>query len=499
MKTKKVAAFVIGLFISACLFSAGDSFMQASVMNTFTDEIPAWASDSIYRLNAAGVIKGYDDGRFGASDSLTRGQVVTLLYRTLKYKNIINEPDPEACSYYSDVKDTDYYYVPVCLVTLNSESAVFDDDPEVFAPDALVTRAEVARLTDLILGDTFLGSLGGAREEGVVFGDVPKSNKYFDNIALVYTTGLMSGKSEGHFDPKGLLNRAEMSVIMDRTLNLLESLNIKELAKDVGKTADMEKCASLITRQMDACSGHENWSLSIQVLKQNMITGKSEVEINEVRYGPGNKCSSKEAGGKYPADVQSESWSNMESGGGEETQSVCQVSCIGWDACSTEEEMVNKCTGDSMKPSDCLSTCDGTCEASPDQANCSVCVPHDDSEDNSGWHGGSDQTNVVCTGEAIETSDCLSYCDGTCEAAPGQDGCSVCVPCDSEEYDDGSNYVNPSNNCGEEPWYDCSQCNGLPSYPTFAYENCLTSCQNAYYDASAAYNACIDQWYESQY
>lgn len=457
MKTKTLVAVAVclsvtvGLFVSVSLFEVG--LIQTSVTQSdnasasasvFTDEIPAWASDSIYRLNAAGVIKGYDDGRFGASDSLTRGQVVTLLYRTLKYKNIINEPDPEACSYYSDVKSTDYYYVPVCLVTLNSESAVFDDDPEVFAPDALVTRAEVARLTDLILGDTFLGSLGGAREAGVVFEDVPKSNKYFENIALVYTTGLMSGKSEGHFDPKGLLNRAEMSVIMDRTLNLLESLNIKELAKDVGKTADMEKCAGLITRQMDACSGHENWALSIQVLKQNMITGKSEVEINEMGYGPGNKCSSKEAGGKYPADVQSESWSNMDSGGGEETQSVCQVTCIGWSTCSTNEEMVNKCTGDSMKSSDCLSTCDGTCEASPDQANCSVCVPCDDEED------------VI-------------------------------------DDDGSSDYVNPSNNCGEEPFYDCSQCNGLPSYPTFAYENCLTSCQNAFYDASAAYNACLEQ------
>ncbi|EKD67419.1 MAG: hypothetical protein ACD_48C00422G0001 [uncultured bacterium] len=450
MKTKKLAAVVVGLSLSVIvgLFVSVD-FIQASVTQSddtsvpasvFTDEIPTWASDSIYRLNAAGVIKGYDDGRFGPSDNLTRGQVVTLLYRTLKYKNIINDPDPEACSYYGDVKDTDYYYVPVCIVSLNSESAVFDNDPDTFSPDALVTRAEVARLTDLILGGTFLGSMNKDREEGVVFEDVPKGSEYFDNIALAYTTGLMSGKSEGHFDPDGLLNRAEMSVIMDRTLNLLESLKIKELAKDVGKTENMTKCSDLITRQMDACSAHENWSLSIQVLKQDMKTNKSEVEINEVRFGPGNRCSSEEAGDIFPADVQSEFWSNMESGGGEETQELCQVSCIGWDACSESEEMVNQCTGDSMTASDCLSTCDGTCEASPDQANC-----------------------------------------------------SVCVPCEPDEYDGSSDYVNPSNNCGEEPFYDCSQCNGLPSYPTFAYEDCLTACQNAFYNAQAAYNACLDQ------
>jgi hypothetical protein len=515
MKTKKVAAFVVGLFVSVGLFGAGDSFMRVSVTDSseasegrFTDEIPSWASDSINRLSDAGVIQGYSDGRFGSSDNLTRGQVVTLLYRTLKYKNIINEPDPEACSYYSDVKSPDYYYVPVCLVTLNSESAVFDDDPEVFGPDALVTRAEVARLTDLILGNTFLESLNKARETEVVFQDVPKDNKYFENIALVYTTGLMSGTSEGHFSPDGLLNRAEMSVIMDRTLNELESLNIKELAMSMRKEEYMTKCADLITSQTNKCAGYENWAISIQVSKQDMKANKSVVEVNEFRLGPGNKCSSKEAGGKYPADIQSGFLDNMESGGGEDVQVLCSVSCTGWSACSTDEEMANKCTGNSMKNSDCLATCDGTCEASPDQANCSVCVPTeeegedgatDDStvdegedecedEDDSYWYDDTtDQSNIVCTGEAIETSDCLAYCDGTC-AASSQSGCSVCVAygTDASDYGDISS-------CGSAPFYDCSQCNGLPSYPTFAYENCLTACQNAYYDASAAYNACLEQ------
>jgi len=446
MKTKilvAVAAVLSAtLFISLSLIGAENFLIKASVTQSnnvsaskFTDEIPSWASDSITRLSDAGVIQGYSDGRFGSSDNLTRGQVVTLLYRTLKYKNIINEPDSEACSYYSDVKNTDYYYVPVCLVTLNSESAVFDDDSESFNPDALVTRAEVARLTDLILGSTFIEALNKARETAVVFRDVSKDNKYFENIALVYTTGLMSGTSEGHFSPDGLLNRAEMSVIMDRTLNLLESLNIKELAMSLSKEEYMTKCSDLITSQTNKCSGYENWAISIQVSKQDMKANKSVVEVNEFRLGSGNRCSSSEAGGKFPADIQSEFLSDMKYGGGEDVQVLCSVSCTGWSACSAGEELANKCTGDSMNNIDYLDTCDGTCEPSPDQANCSVCVAY-----------------------------------GT----------------DSSDYGDISS-------CGSAPVYNCSQCNGLPSYPTFEYEDCLTSCQNDFYNDSVEYNNCLDQ------
>ncbi|MFA5948468.1 MAG: FecR family protein [Candidatus Gracilibacteria bacterium] len=52
--------------------------------------------------------------------------------------------------------------------------------------------------------------------------------------------------------------------------------------------------------------------------------------------------------------------------------------------------------------------------------------------------------------------------------------------------------------CGSYPVYDCSSCNGLPSYPTFQYENCLTSCQNNFYQQQVNYNDCEDQAYQEQ-
>lgn len=52
--------------------------------------------------------------------------------------------------------------------------------------------------------------------------------------------------------------------------------------------------------------------------------------------------------------------------------------------------------------------------------------------------------------------------------------------------------------CGTEPVYDCSKCNGLPSGyisggnpNNFKYEDCLTACQNEFYSASGTYNQCM--------
>lgn len=455
MKTKKMAVIAVsllaaaGLVVSVSLFKAGDLPIQTSVTqstnssaSTFTDSknIPAWALDSANKLNNTGIMKGYSDGRFGAMDHLTRGQVVSLLYRTLKYKSIVQEPDSAKCSFYNDVKSTDYYYIPACSVALNSGSTVLNSDPEIFAPDTPATRADVAKLLDSMLGNTFLQAMGKTRETDVAFQDVQKDNAYFNNVELMYLTGLMFGKSDKSFDLNGLLTRAEISVIMDRTLNLLESLKIKELTKELGKEEYLAECADLINEQTTACSEYDNWLLSIQVSKQNTKTHKKNIEVDEFRYGPGNACDSSKAGEIFPANFRSATLSTQESGGGEEIQVICRVSCTGWNTCPANTKKTHTCTGDAMKTSDCLQSCDGTCEESEDQI-----------------------------------------------------GCSVCVPCEPDENDYTEPVDQPTSNCGEQPYYDgCPQCNGLPSYPTFQYENCLTACENAYQDAMAAYNACLE-------
>ena len=54
-------------------------------------------SDAVIWANSIGVIQGYEDGNFGPSDSITREQIATLLYRYAQYqkKDISAEGDLE--------------------------------------------------------------------------------------------------------------------------------------------------------------------------------------------------------------------------------------------------------------------------------------------------------------------------------------------------------------------------------------------------------------------
>lgn len=70
-----------------------------------------WRYEGIYAVAAAGLITGYNDGRFGIDDPLTTAQLITILWRyaepkessSADYSTVLNE------TYFIDVKDREYY------------------------------------------------------------------------------------------------------------------------------------------------------------------------------------------------------------------------------------------------------------------------------------------------------------------------------------------------------------------------------------------------------
>ncbi len=67
----------------------------------------AWYYDSVKEAYNRGIIAGYGPDRFGPNDKVTRGQLVTFLYR------IEGEPAVSGTSKFSDVKEGEYYTDPV--------------------------------------------------------------------------------------------------------------------------------------------------------------------------------------------------------------------------------------------------------------------------------------------------------------------------------------------------------------------------------------------------
>ncbi len=65
-----------------------NNYKVASNTNTVFTDVPKdhWSKDAIDYLAAAGIYKGYGNGKFGFGDNVTRGQVASLVNRHLGLK-----------------------------------------------------------------------------------------------------------------------------------------------------------------------------------------------------------------------------------------------------------------------------------------------------------------------------------------------------------------------------------------------------------------------------
>lgn len=203
-----------------------------TVNSPFHDAIPDWAQESILSLYKEGIIRGYDDGRYGAGDPVTRGQVATLLYRILRARNILTA-DPYGCEQaFDDVGVTHYAFVPLCVLKLDDLA----QNAGHFAPDIPAPRAVTAAITVRTLGPTLLQSLNESIADvlakGQAFPDVSLSSPYYQDIAVANETQIMTGYPNGRFGPEDSLNRAEAAVVMDRLLRWMDANHISSIQPD---------------------------------------------------------------------------------------------------------------------------------------------------------------------------------------------------------------------------------------------------------------------------
>lgn len=193
----------------------------------FTDEVPAWADESVSSLRSLGIIRGYDDGRFGSADSLTRGQVLVLLTRVLAQTELAKPPRP--CDQVSAFVPINHYaFDAYCL---------FDDrgweTGWSVAPDEPMSRGETAAYVNRVFGPAMLSALdisqGALLSGGPYFTDVPSDDWYFYDTAVANATGIMTGDPDGSFRMNDILNRAEGATVIRRLLDTITSLGIESL------------------------------------------------------------------------------------------------------------------------------------------------------------------------------------------------------------------------------------------------------------------------------
>ena len=196
------------------------------VDNPFTDSLPAWAGESIVELRERGIIYGYDDGRYGAGDLLTRGQLITIFHRTLIKMNLI-APRNDCSMVYNDVPGGHYAYDAACVFRRN----YWTDSLSSLGPNDPVTRGETASLINRVIGSAMLNAkdlrLGKILANGPYFTDVTISNQYFGDTAVTKVVNIMKGNPDGTFDTEKTLNRAEAATIFWRIIKEVQEGGVR--------------------------------------------------------------------------------------------------------------------------------------------------------------------------------------------------------------------------------------------------------------------------------
>lgn len=191
-----------------------DSEIELQSVLEFPDCNPnEWYASAVTYVSDKGLITGYNDGTFGPYDNVTRGQLVTILWRM--------EGKPVSSSAgFSDVSSSDFYYSAALWAQKNGVIKGYGDGT--FGGERLITREEAAVMLanyanfkgyDTASDKAALMRISGWREA---------DSWALDSLGWCVDQGLMSGKdtpSGAYLDPMGSMWRsamAKMIMVLDR-------------------------------------------------------------------------------------------------------------------------------------------------------------------------------------------------------------------------------------------------------------------------------------------
>ena len=179
--------------------NASDKFTDVSTKTGFQ-----WAADSIDFGADNGIIKGATTYTFAPSQSLTRAQLVTLLYRAAGSPSVSGVTNP--------FKDTKNDYSINAILWAYKNNIVTGTSATTFSPESPVTREQIAAI--------LYRYMGSPTATGVLTGYTDRAN-----VSTFATTAMQWAIGKGYIngigtklDPKGNATRAQVAVILHRFL-----------------------------------------------------------------------------------------------------------------------------------------------------------------------------------------------------------------------------------------------------------------------------------------
>ena len=179
----------------------------------FTDITGHWEADNILFAASRGLLSGTSDTTFSPDTGMTRGMFMTALGRLAG----IN-PDSYQTGKFTDVK-ADAYYAP--YVNWAAQTGIVEGVTDTtFAPDTNINREQMA-----VIMKNYAAKLGYDLPQtlkAVTFADNTQISSWAkDAVKSMQQAGILAGKNENKFDPKGTATRAEVATVLRRFVEIV--------------------------------------------------------------------------------------------------------------------------------------------------------------------------------------------------------------------------------------------------------------------------------------
>ena len=160
--------------------------------------------DAVQWAVALGVTTGTSKTTFGPSESCTRAQAVTFLWRAA------GQPAPKSSNNpFTDIKKSDYFYKAVLWAAENGVTS--GTTKTTFSPEEVCTRGQIV---------TFLWRAQGAKKVSATnpFKDIKKSDFYYNAVLWAVKNGVTTGTSATTFGPSENCTRGQIVTFLHRAV-----------------------------------------------------------------------------------------------------------------------------------------------------------------------------------------------------------------------------------------------------------------------------------------
>lgn len=195
--------------ISAIFRSTACSGGENCPSRAFSDlDTGAWYHEGTDYVIGHSLMNGYGNGKFGPDDTLSRGMVVTILWR------LAGSPATNYLLDYEDVPLDAYYTEAIRWAASVGVAAGYGNGR--FGPDDEITREQLA--TILYRYATYKGMAAVTLEENLAgFSDHEKTSGFaVQALNWAVGQGLIAGIGNNTLDPTGTATRAQAAVILTR-------------------------------------------------------------------------------------------------------------------------------------------------------------------------------------------------------------------------------------------------------------------------------------------